>query len=321
MINIFGRKVEFLERTIYQNISGKKPQQFQLDSSGVPYIVYEGKIGKQYNVVTVAEHAINLAGENNSMKSENFMNCIIWLTKNNVQLNDSSILFLDYYDWPGYNMTSPWRSAMNQSRAMEAFVKAFEMTNDSIFLLYAKRSMNALFTEVKDGGVTYKDTSGYWYEEYSDDTAPQSRVLNGMIVVLQGLSAYHHITSDHEALFLFNKGISSVKRTLHMYDNNGHTNYDILGKPATIWYHRFHVKLVDFLYKETHDLYFLNYYQKWNEYKEPSYLEILYKKPTRIGVFTVFIIITAMIAIVFCLRRFFKNLKVYSGFVNNKFKI
>jgi len=286
-INKIGASLENFETKIYQKISGKKSQYLQTDSSGVPIVIYEGKLGRQYNSVTVAERALKLSDQKDCIADRAFLSCINWLINNSAPLNDSSIIYLDYFDWPGYKMTSPWRSAMNQGRAMQAFIKAFERTNDSVYLEYARKSMNVLYTEVEDGGVSYKDTSGYWYEEYADDSVPQSRVLNGMIVTLQGLSDYYKITIDTGALFLFSQGVKSVKNSLHLYDNNGHSNYDVLGKPANPGYHKFHIDLLEFLYAETHDPVFKEYQQKWSEYHEPAYLATLIKKPTRIGIFTI----------------------------------
>lgn len=302
--NRIGKPIEKFESGIYQKISGKKPQHFQPDSLGIPVVVYEGDIGKQYDVVTVAEEALKSSKSDNLDISEKFFNCIKWLKEKGTILNDSSIIYLDYYDWPGYKMTSPWRSAMNQGRAMQAFIKAYEKTGDTMYVNWARRSMNTLYTEVKDGGVTYKDDNGYWYEEYADDNVPQSRVLNGMIVVLQALSDFYKVTKDQGALFLFNQGVTSVKITLHLYDNKGHSNYDILGKPAKAWYHKFHIELLDFLYNETHDPVFNEYKQKWLLYKEPSYLAALIQKPTRIGVFAVFTMFVGVLFFVSMLSYF-----------------
>lgn len=187
---------------------------------------------------------------------------------------------------------------MNQGRAIQAFIKAYELSSDTLYLNLARRSMNTLYTEVKDGGVTYIDSSGYWYEEYADDNVPQSRVLNGMIVVLQALSDFHKVTNDPGSLFLFTKGVNAVKSSLHLYDNKGHSNYDVLGKPASPWYHNFHIELMDFMYTETHDPVFNDYKQKWLLYKEPSYLAALIHKPTRIGVFVVFTLFVSVLLIV-----------------------
>ena len=56
-----GKPVENLEAGIYQKISRKQPQHLQYDSMGVPIVVYEGKLAKQYNTVAVAEEAIKCA--------------------------------------------------------------------------------------------------------------------------------------------------------------------------------------------------------------------------------------------------------------------
>jgi hypothetical protein len=296
-----GQPIENFEARIYQNISGKKPQHFKFDSSGVPIVMYEGNLGNKYNPVTVAERAINWSDEKDTLITRKFYNCIQWLVDNSIVINDSSILFPFYFDWPSYNMVSPWRSAMSQGRAMQAFLRAFQKTGDSLYFYNARKSMNTLLIEVKDGGVTYIDSLGYWYEEYADDNVPPSRVLNGMIVVLQGLSEYNEITHDTLAQFLFKEGVRSVKNTLYKYDNKGHSNYDMLGKPAPSWYHNFHIELLDFLYKKTQEPIFNEYSVKWQQYQEPSYLARLVKKPTRIGIFTVFTVFFTIFILLFAI--------------------
>lgn len=302
--NRIGVPIEKIETKLYQKISGKSPQHIQFDSMGVPVVNYEGKLGRQYNTVTIAEQALKLVVNEKDSSSARFDACIEWLTNNYTILNDSSIIYLVHFDWPGYKMTSPWRSAMNQGRAMQAFLKAFDLTNDSIYLCYVRKSMNALNTEVKNGGVTYIDSTGYWFEEYADDDVPQSRVLNGMIVVLQALSDFQKVTNDSLAFFLFGKGVDALKSTLHLYDNNGHSNYDVFGRPASPWYHKFHLEQIDFLYKETEDPVFYEYWHKWSQYKEPSYLTALYRKPRNIGIFAVFTIFITVFSFLFLISYF-----------------
>lgn len=305
LANTIGYRTENFETQLYRKIYGKQKQQISFDTSGIPIVEYEGDLGRQYNIVTVAEYAIGLSNKPDSMKDIQFYKCINWLIQKGIFLNDSSIIYRNHYNWPGYNMSTPWRSAMNQGRVMQAFLKAFEKTADSSYLGYARKSMNTLYTQVKDGGVTYIDNTGYWYEEYSDDSVPQSRVLNGMIVVLQALTDFHKVTNDPKALFLFNKGVATVKSSLHLYDNNGHSNYDILGKPANSWYHKFHIELMGFLYTQTHDPIFNEYKQKWEKYKEPSYFAVLIHKPSRINLFVVFSLFAGVLFVVSLLAYFF----------------
>ena len=45
---------------------------------------------------------------------------------------------------------------MAQSQAIQALIKANNLTNDNRYLNISDRLLNAFFIEVKDGGVTYK---------------------------------------------------------------------------------------------------------------------------------------------------------------------
>jgi hypothetical protein len=311
--NKIGKPLEKLESKIYRKISGKKPQYIKYDQSGLPTVVYEGSVGEHATVIMTAQEALNYyKNKTDSVSKSKFFVCIEWLKANSSILNDSSIIFYVNFNWPGFQMEKPWRSAMSQGRAMQAFIKAYELTRDTLYLNLARRSMNTLYTEVKDGGVTYIDSTGYWYEEYADDNVPQSRVLNGMIIVLQALSDFYNTTNDPGALCLFKNGVSAVKSSLHLYDSNGHSNYDVLGKPASPWYHNFHIELLDFLYIKTHDPIFNEYKQKWLLYKEPSFLIALVHRPTRIGVFALFslfvINITVFLGIYYLLKKL-KGLK------------
>jgi hypothetical protein len=181
-------------------------------------------------------------------------------------------------------MKAPWRSAMNQGRAMQAFLRAYRKTADTQWLECARKAMNTLFTGVSAGGVTYFDSTGYWYEEYADDSAPGSRVLNGMIVVLEALKEYDDETGSRPAGFLFRRGVDYLKESIHRYDCNGHSNYDLLGKPASKWYHEFHIRQLGFLYEATGEKVFGEYRDLWAAYKNPSYLKALAAKPSRIGI-------------------------------------
>lgn len=308
LINSIGYPIEQFETQLYRKITGKQKQHIEFDTAGVPYVVYEGNLGKQYNIVTVAEYVLDLSKHPDASKNQ-FINCINWLISKGEFLNDSSIIFLNQYNWPGYKMSPPWRSAMNQGRAMQAFIKAYEQTGDSSYLEYSRKSMNTLYTSVSEGGVTYIDSTGYWFEEYADDNVPQSRVLNGMIVVLQALSDFHKVTNNSNALFLFGKGVAAVKKSIRFYDNNGHSNYDILGKPANPWYHKFHIELLDYLDNATNEPIFKDYSLVWSKYKEPSYLKALIQKPTRVRLFSVFSLFTITILLVFFANYFFLKLK------------
>ncbi len=293
LLNLLGESLQSAEIRCYQWITGKRPQHFTFDAEGIPMVAYEGNIGVKYNPVAVAEYAIKISGESDSVNIRSFTNCISWLIENQVKLNDSSMIYYTCFDWPRYGMKNPWRSAMSQGRAAQAYISAYGKSGDTAYLDYARKAINALFTPVSEGGVSYIEAEGYWFEEYADDSVPESRVLNGMCVVLQSLDDYASITGDKAAVSLFEKGISTLKNSLQYYDNGRNTCYDIQKSPASRWYHSFHISLMDDLYRRTGDPVFSEYRDRWKAFSTPSYLERLIAKPTRIGMFTALVILAA----------------------------
>jgi len=134
--------------------------------------------------------------------------------------------------------------------------------------------------QVDDGGVTYKDDgNGWWYEEYANKGGSPSRVLNGMMFALLGIHDYYRYTGDSHAKFIFDKGVTSLKYTLHLYDDNGYSYYDILHTPAGV-YHNIHIDLLGRLFNETGEIAFKQYQDKWQNFKEPYSLFQQTRHPT-----------------------------------------
>lgn len=210
-----------------------------IDKNGIPYVNYDERgtkhngIGVQRNPVTIIHTAMDYYVADDT---KFFINSANWLVDNAVQ-KDGFLTFEYRYDWPVYNLKQPWRSAMANGEALTPLVKAHEMTGNMLYLDTAKELLNSFFVEVKDGGITYKDSdNSWWYEEYVADNigAEESRVLNGMLFALIGIYEYYEYTYDSDAKLIFDKGINSVKENLVKYDNGkGHSYYDILQTPRT----------------------------------------------------------------------------------------
>lgn len=185
-------------------------------------------------------------------------------------------------------MTPKWRSGMAQGLAIQALINAHEITGDRKYIDSAKMLLNSFFVEVKDGGVTYKTTAGWWYEEYADVGGKEPRVLNGMMYTLLGIHEYYQYTGNNNAKHLFDQGIVALKNDLSLYDNNGYSYYDILGAPA--WeYHNVHIELSDQLYNITKEKTFKQYHDKWENFKEPFSIIQQMQHPTSI-IFVAFMV-------------------------------
>jgi hypothetical protein len=161
---------------------------------------------------------------------------------------------------------------MANGLALEVLMKAHKTTLDSKYLITAKSLLNAFFIEVEDGGITYKDSlNEWWYEEYAtnDKNAKISRVLNGMLFAVLGIYDYFKYTGDPDAKLLYDKGINSIKKELHKYNDDGYSYYDILRNPS-LKYHQIHIDLLKQLYDITGETILNEYHELWKSYNNPS---------------------------------------------------
>ena len=255
----------------------------KLDNDGIPSVYYgrtiDGKpIGFQSNPVTTALQANEFYDkykENNDESSKTyFLNNADWLVDNAINKGYYSLLQYNF-PLPIYNFKAPWFSAMANGLALQVLIKAHAITLDSKYLTAAKSLLNAFFIEVKDGGITYKDSSDeWWYEEYAsnDKDSKISRVLNGMIFTVLGIYDYFQYTNDPDAKLLFDKGVNSIKKEISKYNDNGYSYYDLLGNPSDK-YHQIHVDLTKQLHDVTGESIFTKYHELWkNHNNNPSLL-------------------------------------------------
>lgn len=215
---------------------------------------------------------------------EYFLNCADWLVDNIKFKKLGKIEFgvWEYsFPWKIYNLSPPWVSGMAQAVGIQILVRAYKITGNNIYLNPAKKALNAFFVEVKDGGLTYKDSEDeWWYEEYAHPQAVQSRVLNGMEHALIGIYEYWKFTGDRDAEILFKRGLQSLKSKIGNYDAKWWTYYDNLGTLANRKYHFINIELTKKLYEITNESIFLTLSEKWSKYKSPFFIrEFIKQKP------------------------------------------
>jgi hypothetical protein len=226
-------------------------------------------IGPQLNPITIAQSAMRDYAEiqqHNYTNETKILELIIkadWFLGHSRDIGNYSILEYNF-DFPPTQMKAPWVSGMAQAQAMQALIKAHNITNDNRYLNLTDRLLNSFFVEVKDGGVTYKDNDGWWYEEYPNpNTSLERRVLNGMGFTLLGLYDYYLYTGNSVAKYLFDKGMISLIENLDKYDDDPYSLYDLSGKPADRYYHLIHLEVLEKLYKITNEPILKEYFEKW----------------------------------------------------------
>ncbi len=157
---------------------------------------------------------------------------------------------------------------MAQSGAVRILAIAYNLTGEEKYIQTAKGGLGAFFNEVDEGGVTYKDKDGWWYEEYAQpNLGMEPRVLNGHMAVLINLREYYNLTRDSNAKDLFNLGVSDLRANLKSYDTGNWSKYDLAGNNAVWKYHEIHINQLGQIYNITGDFYFKNYRNSWIYYE------------------------------------------------------
>jgi heparosan-N-sulfate-glucuronate 5-epimerase len=222
---------------LYTKHQSDQNPNFSYNNDSIPLYDY-GHLGIHINPLHVATEVVSHAeNRTNSSEMEMALNNAVWLVENAVPFGNSNhsnnnySLLVYNFPSPAYKVEPPWISAMAQARAVWAMAKVYNITNENKYLDAAKKFLNPLYIDVKNGGVTYKTAdNGWWYEEYvfsnNNGTELKPRVLNGMIAIMQDLYRYYEATKDEKAKFLFDKGMIALKNYIHQYDINVSTLQD-----------------------------------------------------------------------------------------------
>ena len=243
-----------------------------LDENGIAFRDYgikNGKmIGKHYNPVFAGSFSLKFYKDfkqsGNETAKQYLINNAEWVLENVKEKENYSIYIYDF-PWDDYNLPKDeWVDALAQTRMMLILIRAHELTNDERYLYAAESLLKALYVEVKDGGVTYKDENGWWYEHFAHPDGDHPRVLNAHLIVLSELDEFIKYTDSESAKFLFHKGLEAAINDLHYYDLNGYTWLNRVGDPSTFGYHKIHIEQTKNLYDITGEKKFLEYYEKWN---------------------------------------------------------
>lgn len=241
--------------------------------STIPIVDYgylNGKyIGPQLNPITIAQSVLKDYKklqkdhyDNDKLKT-NIILKADWFLSQAQNMGGYSVLQYNF-DFPPRGMIHPWISGMAQAQAIQALIIAHNLTKNTEYLNLADQLLNSFFVSVEQGGVTYKDKDGWWYEEYaSEENDKEHRVLNGMGFTLLGIYSYYQYTNSSTAKFLFNKGLESFVNNLPKYDVYPLSLYDLLGKPADEFYHKIHLQILDKLLRITDNKLIKNYYDEW----------------------------------------------------------
>lgn len=244
------------------------------DSEGIPFLDYQGRLGRQYNPIAIAQfglgnfNAFRRSGQ--AERCKKFLRVADWLVSN-LELNPVGLrVWNHHFDWE-YRTTlrAPWQSGLAQSQGISVLVRAYKETGKDVYLKSAKSAFEAFRTTVDKGGVVYIDERGDpWLEEYI--VSPPTHILNGFIWATWGVYDYWLATADESARELFAATMDTLKRNLEKYDISFWSLYELAGTKlkmlASPFYHRLHIVQLRVLHKLTGEDLFAEYAAKWSAY-------------------------------------------------------
>lgn len=214
-----------------------------------------GDSGKHYPPANVANKCMYyFSALRNSTATEYGVYVATWLSLHGDE-HQTYIAYPYDFNWPTYNLTSGWHSALAQSTISDCYIKAYQATSDPLFLDLAKKSLMFIGLPVEQGGVMIDEgNSKWWYEEYAGQNLNDTRsyVLNGHQFVLLSMNNYLKIDNDPAIRQMFNNGLKAFEEDAHLYDRGTSSWYDRVGNVAGK-YHNTHIVNTQKLYDITKD--------------------------------------------------------------------
>lgn len=180
------------------------------------------------------------------------------------------------------NLRKDYEDAMGASFAAILFINADELLHklnitNNFYLESSQKVVQGLLLSYKDGGAKIPISDDEcWFIHH----AKQNRVLNGHMFTITNLFRYMNYTSDFTIEEEITKGITALKRNLHLYLRENKQLYDLkffaedVGyEPYFSPYYTVHPTLLYYIYQITKDVDFLKYYFA---FMESSLSECLY---------------------------------------------
>jgi len=255
-----------------------------VDANGLPIVKYgrrfAGKAFSGYNPVTMSiiglkiERAASLAGlaefdeTGNELIPRVSVDAIArWLVDNSV---DNGKFMVYHYDFPSsnYRLKAPWRSSLAEAFA-GTFLAVYGMaTGEDRYLEHGIKHLNSILVPVSEGGVKLDGSNTFLECVDNEKNRNWPVILNGHLYSMVSLFNAWKTLGMPEFRLAFDQALSELRDMLPTYDGGFFTYYDDYRNPATLFYHRVHVHLLDYLYSLSNAAYLRTTAERWRSYTE-----------------------------------------------------
>lgn len=168
---------------------------------------------------------------------------------------------------PEYYTSGSWLSAILQGCGLSVLVRAYQLTQEKIFIDVASRVVHTFELDILDGGVsTPVGADGIFFEEVA--TYPAAHTLPGFIFALFGLYDYVALTADAQVEKLIHRSLIALHDLLPVFDAGYWTYSDLLHKPLSSPAHlALQITLLEALARHTHCEYCKARASDWTKYQ------------------------------------------------------
>ncbi len=232
--------------------SGLEDFSYPRDPDGVPLVEMGGKLGRQYNPITIAQFGLSRlqsyseSGEPKALQEARV--AAAWLLENFQNWRGDIGAWVYSYDLDFYGPRAPWISGMAQAQGISLLLRIQELARDARIPETTRRAFQAFLHPIADGGVLahYPDGTPV-FEEFT--TATPSLVLNGHMFALLGIYDYARYLNDAAARELFDLAAAGLIENLPRYDTGCWNLYDLhpSRRLASPMYMLVHVRLLRIL--------------------------------------------------------------------------
>ena len=192
--------------------------------------------------------------EKDDIYKTKFLQCVSWTL--DMQSTDGM--------WDNFSHVYPEApyGAMAQGEAASVLLRAYQLTNCSVYLESAKKAIDFMLRDLKRGGTTEYSGDFIIFREYTN----QPVVMNGWIFAWWGLYDYVLVTKDDgQYKDILKKSLDSLIKILPCFKNSYWSLYDLDKKLASPFYHNLHIAQMQAMYELTGEEIFKEYSIRWEK--------------------------------------------------------
>jgi hypothetical protein len=171
-------------------------------------------------------------------------------------IRSGDALLWEYY-FP-FGGPAHWTSGFAQATAAQALARSADLLDDAKLEDAARAAFRGIAR-----GLWLDVAGGLWVREYGFSDMP---ILNAQLQAIISLSDYAELADDDGARAAVAKMEAATRGVLAQFDTGCWSRYSLGGSPASLHYHKYHVRLLKQLGAETGDPLWSETAARWDGY-------------------------------------------------------